>query len=79
MELVLFAFLVVLALLVPWLGKDSRQSGDWHVPFEARRSPVSNAVSDHFGSGPRNAAPAAPAATVTNAKPCPAPAVASGH
>lgn len=48
MELVLFGFLLTLALLVPWLGRDSREPGDWNVPFEPRRSPRSAAVSDHF-------------------------------
>ncbi|GIG65446.1 hypothetical protein [Phytomonospora endophytica] len=52
MELVLFAILLTLALLVPWLGKDSRESGDWNVPFEPRRGPVSGAVSDHFDAAP---------------------------
>ncbi|HEY1176080.1 MAG TPA: hypothetical protein VGF17_07975 [Phytomonospora sp.] len=59
MELVLFGILLTLALLVPWLGKDSRESGDWNVPFEPRRSPVSGAVSDHFDAVARE--PKAPA------------------
>lgn len=48
MELVLFGFLLTLALLVPWLGRDSREQGDWNVPFESRRGHRGNAVSDGF-------------------------------
>lgn len=56
MELVLFGILLVLALLVPWLGRDSREPGDWNVPFESRRSPRSAAVSDHFSPTTKAAA-----------------------
>ena len=62
MELVLFGFLLILALLVPWLGRDSREPGDWNVPFESRRSPLSNAVSDRFVSTASGAAPRDPQA-----------------
>ena len=37
--LVLLGLFVLLAVLVPLLGKDSREPGDWYAPESARQSP----------------------------------------